>query len=210
MTCRHSRSALPTPAADAQAPPFDSASVVKVEPEPAADLTVFAASATNAPLANLDRKPSLSSMLTASTSNRSPSPYKREGSTSSANGERKPSLPPPYPFASTSASVSEIDQKQAFSPVASGSGGSTPAQSGSGSGEGDDEDEQVVKPGRGRGKGKKKKVESEPQLIGHLPLAEEDVRPFAGCLAILRARLTGSGRTAGREDLYRARGVHVL
>ncbi|BGP11176.1 Histone-lysine N-methyltransferase, H3 lysine-36 specific [Rhodotorula toruloides] len=168
--------ALPTPTADAPAPPFPSSSAVKAEAEPIDDLTIFAASAPNAPLANLDRKPSLSSMLTASASasTRSPSPHKREGSTPSANGDRKPSLPPPYPFASTSASVDEIDRKQAFSPAASGSGGSTPARSGSGSGEGDEEEEEVVKPGRGRGKGKKKKVEVEPQLIGHLPLAEED------------------------------------
>ncbi|BGP03258.1 Histone-lysine N-methyltransferase, H3 lysine-36 specific [Rhodotorula toruloides] len=168
--------ALPTPTADAPAPSFASLSAIKAEPEPLADLTTFAASAPNAPLANLDRKPSLSSMLTASASasTRSPSPYKREGSTPSTNGDRKPSLPPPYPFASTSASVDEIDRKQAFSPVASGSGGSTPARSGSGSGDGDEEEEEVVKPGRGKGKGKKKKVEVEPQLIGHLPLAEED------------------------------------
>ncbi|GEM11406.1 histone-lysine N-methyltransferase SETD2 [Rhodotorula toruloides] len=168
--------ALLTPTADAPAPPFPSSNSVKAEPEPVADLTTFAASAPNAPLANLDRKPSLSSMLTASASNliRSPSPYKREGSTPSTNGDRKPSLPPLYPFASTSASVDEVDRKQVFSPVASGSGGSTPARSGSGSGEGDEEEEEVVKPGRGKGKGKKKKVEAEPQLIGHLPLAEED------------------------------------
>ncbi|GAA5888897.1 hypothetical protein JCM5296_005036 [Sporobolomyces johnsonii] len=118
---------------------------------------VFPSTAAPSPSSQDDRKPSLPS---TSASPRSPR---------STSQDHKPSLPPPYPFASTSASIDEIDEKRlAGSEEPSASGASTPAL---------EEDEEEVKSlrrnGTGKAKGKKKKIESEPQLIGHLPSAEE-------------------------------------
>ncbi|GAA5939287.1 hypothetical protein JCM10213_008621 [Rhodosporidiobolus nylandii] len=96
-------------------------------------------------------------------------------SPSSSSGERKPSLPPPQPFASTSASVSEIDALRSQSASGSGSEASTPML-GSGSGGEESEDKPLKKTAaKGKGKGRKGKevVESEPQLIGDLPVAED-------------------------------------
>ncbi|CEQ42676.1 SPOSA6832_04507, partial [Sporobolomyces salmonicolor] len=118
---------------------------------------VVPSAAAPSPASQDDRKPSFPS---TSASPRSPR---------STSQDHKPSLPPPYPFASTSASIDEIDEKRlSGSEQPSGSGASTPSL---------EEDEEEVKSlrrnGTGKAKGKKKKVESEPQLIGHLPSAEE-------------------------------------
>ncbi|GAA5888479.1 hypothetical protein JCM6882_008636 [Rhodosporidiobolus microsporus] len=100
------------------------------------------------------------------------------------SADRKPSLPPPSPFASTSAPISAIDALR--SPVASGSG----SRSGSGTPmaevstedeEGEDSEDKPLssrkgkgKAGKGGRKGKNALVESEPQLIGDLPKAEDE------------------------------------
>jgi hypothetical protein len=128
-------------------------------------------------------------------------------------------LPPPFPFASTSKAVLEIDQdhqeRSASSPPRSVKSRSTSAgivdhKNGNGNGNGNgsvksgsstpmvggtsgEEEEGDVKPSTGgggaraTGKGKKKKVEeqSEPQFIGDLPLAEDEVSTFYPFLSSL-------------------------
>jgi len=124
--------------------------------------------------------------------------------------ERKPSLPIPYPYASTSAPISLIDSRRdsfalpststsrSNSPrgASSHSGSITPVEpssrvvkkedSNSGS-DGEDSEskgdrkespkkKRSTTNGKGKGKGKRGEAESEPQLIGHLPSAEEAVR----------------------------------
>ncbi|BGP58042.1 hypothetical protein JCM8202_001719 [Rhodotorula sphaerocarpa] len=116
------------------------------------------------------------------------------------NEDRKPDVPPPFPFASTSKAVSpspgcespatavkaEPDASASASPrgerrstsagaAANGSiksGSSTPRLGASGE---DNDDDEVKPPASARSKGKKKKIEdSVPQFIGDLPLAEEE------------------------------------
>ncbi|GAA5869520.1 hypothetical protein JCM8547_001513 [Rhodosporidiobolus lusitaniae] len=107
-----------------------------------------------------------------------------------AEEDRKPSLPPPQPFASTSALASDIDDKRSPLPdhlnfegteeerrsrsvTASGSGSNTPR--GVKSEEEDSDEKPVLKNlKKGKGKGRQPKVESEPQLIGDLPSGEEE------------------------------------
>ncbi|GAA6020404.1 hypothetical protein JCM10207_002096 [Rhodosporidiobolus poonsookiae] len=100
-----------------------------------------------------------------------PPPFDRAPS-SSSSVDRKPSLPPPFPFASTSASVHDIDEKRSTPGSRSGSASGASTTMAGESGE-DSEDKPLVRPGS-KAKGKKKAVvDSEPQLIGDLPLAEE-------------------------------------
>ncbi|GJN93765.1 hypothetical protein Rhopal_006822-T1 [Rhodotorula paludigena] len=178
--------ALPSPLAlSAPSPSANTpASAVKDEPQ---DLSVFTAAAA-APTANLDHHSALAPML--------PSP---SGANGDGDHDRKPDLPPPFPFASTSAAAREVDAaRQSRSPAASGSGSgsgsgaSTPAgtsvQGEAGAEEGEEEAilrhlEEVRAAGKGGGgaaggsssKARKGKLpESEPQLIGDLPVAEDE------------------------------------
>ncbi|GAA5840308.1 hypothetical protein JCM11251_006691 [Rhodosporidiobolus azoricus] len=90
--------------------------------------------------------------------------------------DRKPSLPPPSPFASTSHPISTIDALR--SPIASGSGSrsgsGTPMPTGTEDEDSEDKPLSARGKGKGKGKGRKKEVESEPQFIGDLPKAEEE------------------------------------
>ncbi|GAA5971312.1 hypothetical protein JCM21900_004498 [Sporobolomyces salmonicolor] len=150
-------SSLPTPALESTSSSASSLLNISMTPFTEDLKPVVPSAAAPSPASQDDRKSSLPS---TSASPRSPR---------SISQDHKPSLPPPYPFASTSASIDEIDEKRlSGSEQPSGSGASTPSL---------EEDEEEVKSlrrnGTGKAKGKKKKVESEPQLIGHLPSAEE-------------------------------------
>lgn len=164
------------------------------------------------------------------------------------DSDRKPSLPVPYPFASTSAPISLIDSRRdsfalpststsrSNSPRASrsNSGSITPVTSSrmkkeeltsaSTSDEGDESEskkEVKVSPkkkstgngkGKGKGKGKRGEVESEPQLIGHLPSAEEAVRSlFPSLFRILNiawyADTKKGNWCTGWENVYRDWGM---
>ncbi|TNY24055.1 histone-lysine N-methyltransferase, H3 lysine-36 specific [Rhodotorula diobovata] len=178
------------PLAQAAHAAHEPASRVKADPDESldADLATFTAAASaraaSAPAlgSTSDRKPSLVNMLTASAS-RSQSPRDRD------REDRKPDLPPPFPFASTSAPAADVDAARGGgggggvvvkgesadgeTPSASGSGLRSGSGSGSGTpkeeeGEGGDDDD-------GEGIEKAAKVpDAEPQLIGHLPVANEE------------------------------------